>query len=311
MEKVDIMKISVIMLTYNRENLVARAIESLLAQTLTDFEFIIIDNGSTDRSGKIADEYSARDGRIRVCHRDRGAIGAGRNTGLNLAQGEYIAFIDDDDIVSPDFLNFLYQLALEKNADVSICGSNFLLNDIKLVMNAEEAIITLMWRKLYNNAFPTKLIKRSLFNNVRFDEHARYDDVGLMYRILAKAVIIAYHGLPKYTFFRHGHNNSIATEKDCMITSEYLHDYRTAYHDRMLWLCKKFPESSGYWRYFNWSFQVSMVHKITDNHLRGCEEHLREMRYELAKNQVEFLNCPWVQDFEKEYMRKYISQLPS
>ena len=89
--------ISVIMLTYNREHLVSRAIESILAQTYRDFEFLIVDNGSTDKSGAIADAYAAGDPRTRVIHRERGNIGAGRNTGLNAARGEYIAFIDDDD----------------------------------------------------------------------------------------------------------------------------------------------------------------------------------------------------------------------
>ena len=111
------------MLTYNREQLVTRAIESILAQTETDFEFIIVDNGSSDRSGFLADEYAARDKRVRVFHRERGNIGAGRNTGLEAARGEYTAFIDDDDWAEPDFLEFLYRLAAENDADVSICGA--------------------------------------------------------------------------------------------------------------------------------------------------------------------------------------------
>ena len=113
--------VSVIMLTYNRETLVSRAIESILAQTYREFEFIIVDNGSTDHSGAIADTYAAKDKRIRVLHRQRGNIGAGRNTGLDAAQGEYIAFIDDDDWAEPDFLAFLLELAKESDADVAIC----------------------------------------------------------------------------------------------------------------------------------------------------------------------------------------------
>lgn len=78
--------ISVLMLTYNREKLVSRAVESVLNQTYQDFEFIIVDNGSSDKSGEIADRYAARDGRVRVIHRERGNIGAGRNTGLDAAR---------------------------------------------------------------------------------------------------------------------------------------------------------------------------------------------------------------------------------
>ena len=99
--------ISVLMLTYNREKMVGRAIESIMAQTYRDFEFIIVDNGSTDRSGAVAEEYAARDSRIRVIHRARGNIGAGRNTALDAARGEYLTFIDDDDWAEPDFLAFL------------------------------------------------------------------------------------------------------------------------------------------------------------------------------------------------------------
>ena len=151
--------ISVIMLTYNRENFVSRAIESILRQTYRDFEFIIVDNGSTDRSGQIADEYAAKDNRIRVIHRKRGNIGAGRNTGLDAARGEYIAFIDDDDWAEPDFLEFLLKLLEESQADVSICGAADRVFDEKKVMTAEEALIELMWRKKYNMAFPTKLFR--------------------------------------------------------------------------------------------------------------------------------------------------------
>ena len=99
--------ISVLMLTYNREDMVSRAIKSILVQTCTDFEFIIVDNGSTDRSGQIADDFAKIDSRIKVIHRDKGSIGAGRNTALDATKGDYIAFIDDDDYVEPDFLEFL------------------------------------------------------------------------------------------------------------------------------------------------------------------------------------------------------------
>ena len=148
--------ISVIMLVYNREALIPRAIESILGQTFRDFEFIIVDNGSADRSGQIADEYAARDGRIRVIHRERGNIGAGRNTGLDAARGEYIAFIDDDDWAEPDFLEFLSRLAEENRADVAICGAADKIFDEKKIMTAEEARIELMWRKKYNMALDRK-----------------------------------------------------------------------------------------------------------------------------------------------------------
>lgn len=309
------MKISVIMLTYNRENLVGRAIESILNQTFLDFEFIIVDNGSTDRSGAIGDDYAAKDPRVRVIHRERGNIGSGRNAGLDAASGEYIAFIDDDDWVEPDYLEFLYTLAVKNDADVAICGAEKEENgevtpvgiaDDVLVMDAEEAIITLMWRKRYNNGFPTKLFKNSLFGELRFPKEGRYDDISLMYKVLAGTKKTVSQGLPKYHVYRHDGNNSSATTKDGMITTEYLVAYRKAYRDRTNWLCERFPDQSDYWWYFDWSFQISLVNKIISNDLTDCSAHLNEMRSELTKHRAEFIGNPYILDSEKEWIKQYV-----
>jgi glycosyltransferase involved in cell wall biosynthesis len=306
------------MLTYNREALVGRAIESILCQTMRDFEFIIVDNGSTDRSGVIADEYAAKDSRIQVIHRERGNIGSGRNTGLDAALGEYIAFVDDDDECDPDFLEFLYYLAVNKHADISICGTIKIENEVVsavsdkdkvMVMDSEEAIVELMWRKLYNTGFPTKLVLAELFKDNRFSETEQYDDIPLFYKILARAKVVVYHGIPKYKVYRHNSNNSSATTKDNLITPKYLEVYRKAYRDRTEWLCKVFPNNIDYWWYFDFSFQISMVNKIITNNLINCETHLKELQIELFEHYDYFMNSIHTLDFEKEWMKKYISIL--
>lgn len=299
-------KISVIMLTYNRETLVGRAIESILAQTEPSFEFIIVDNGSGDNSGKIADEYAAKDSRIKVIHRERGNIGSGRNTGLDAVQGEYVAFIDDDDWVEPDFLEFLYDLAVENNAEVAICGAADKIFDEKKVMTAEEALIELMWRKKYNMAFPTKLFSRRLADMLRFPEDGAYDDIALMYRLLAEARGVAYHGLPKYTFYRHENNNSAWTTNHSLLNAETLDEYLYAYRTRTEWLSKRFPNSAAAFRYFEWSFMISMVEKVHRLNLQGCEKQLEYMERELKEHREEFLNAPEILEFEKGWMEKYI-----
>lgn len=301
------MMISVIMLTYNRETMVSRAIESILAQTYRDFEFIIVDNGSSDRSGAIADEYAAKDDRIRVIHRARGNIGAGRNTGLDAARGEYIAFIDDDDWAEPDFLEFLLGLLTEYDADVAICGAADKVFDEKKKMTAEEALIELMWRKKYNMAFPTKLFRRELMETLRFPEDGSYDDIALMYRLLAEAGRgVAYHGLPKYTFYRHEGNNSAWTTHHELLDAATLDEYLHAYRVRTEWLSEKFPSSAAAFRYFEWSFMISMVEKVNRLKLKGCEKQLAAMTKELTEHREEFLACPEILDFEKEWMEVYL-----
>ena len=306
MESVGRLKISVIMLTYNREPLISRAIESVLAQTLSDFEYIIVNNGSTDRSGIIADEYAAKDGRVSVIHRARGNIGSGRNAGLEAAKGEYIAFIDDDDWCEPDFLEFLYNLAEDNKADVAICGAADKVFDEKLIMTPEEALIELMWRKRYNMAFPTKMFNHELAQHIRFSESDKYDDISQMHRLLALPERVAYHGLPKYTFYRHEDNNSAWTINHALLNPETLGEYLRAYRDRTVWLSERFPNSAAAWRYFEWSFMISMLEKINRFGIKGCEQHLESMLKELTTHKGAFLNSGYILDFEKEWMEIYI-----
>lgn len=307
-------KISVIMLTYNREEFVSRAIESVLVQTYTNFEYIIVDNGSSDRSGEIADDYARKDSRIRVIHRERGNIGSGRNAGLDVANGEYIAFIDDDDWCEPDFLEFLYKLVVEEKADIANCGaekeelgSTFKIGIAKkVVLDSESAVIDLMWRKRFNNGFPTKLFHHSLFEELRFPNQGRYDDIYLMYKVLADAKRIVSFGLTKYHILRHDNNNSAATTKDGLTTPQYLADYRQAYRERTIWLAERFPDKAPMWWYFDWSFQLSMVNKIISNNLLDCKVHLEQMLYDLRVHYDEFYNCQWIMDFEKDWSKKYL-----
>ena len=299
--------ISVLMLTYNREALVPRAIDSILSQTYRDFEFIIVDNGSADHSGQIADDYALQDNRIKVIHRKRGNIGAGRNTALDEARGDYITFIDDDDWAEPDFLKFLLGLIQENAADVAICGAADKAFDEKKIMKAEEALIELMWRKKYNMAFPTKLFRRELIEHLRFPEEGSYDDIALMYKLLAEAERVAYHGLPKYTFLRHPGNNSAWTTDHSLLTAETLEEYLAAYQTRTEWLCRKFPDKAQTWRYFEWSFMISMVEKIYRLGLESCHTQQEQMLRELKRHQKEFLTCTEILGFEREWMKRYVT----
>lgn len=298
--------ISVIMLTYNREQCLGNMIECIQAQTFTDFEFIIVDNGSSDDSGKIADEFSLHDGRIQTIHRKRGNIGSGRNTGLDFSTGEYIAFVDDDDICEPDYLQFLYALATENVADVSICGATWSHLNEKHIMTAEEATKALLWRKWYNVAFPTKLLKRSLFDNQRFLENGKYDDIYLMPKMMACANKVAYHGLSKYHFDRHGGNNSAWTQNHRLLDKEILQEYLHVYAERTAWLSRRFPRNADMWRYFNWSFMLSMVEKVTRLELSDCHGLREAMLADLKANKSELLNGGYLLEHEREWFREYV-----
>lgn len=113
--------ISIIVPIYNAEQYLHRCIDSILAQSYTDFELLLIDDGSTDGSGAICDEYAAQDTRVRVFHKENGGVSSARNLGLDNAQGEYITFCDADDYVGEDWLA-AYNEAIASNVDMAIQG---------------------------------------------------------------------------------------------------------------------------------------------------------------------------------------------
>ena len=106
-------EISIIVPVYNVEQYLPRCIDSILAQTFTDFELLLIDDGSPDNCGKVCDDYAAKDARIRVFHKENGGVSSARNFGLDRITGEYVSFIDSDDVVSPRFLEILRKYADE------------------------------------------------------------------------------------------------------------------------------------------------------------------------------------------------------
>ena len=115
-------KVSIIMPVYKVEEYVGKAIESIQAQTLTDWEFLIVDDGTPDRSGEICDEYAAKDSRITVIHKENGGAPSARNTAIDIAKGEYFYFMDSDDWAEPNMLEDMYNLAKRDNAQLVVAG---------------------------------------------------------------------------------------------------------------------------------------------------------------------------------------------
>lgn len=115
--------ISIIIPIYNADKYLSDCIDSLLSQTYNNLEIILVDDGSTDNSGKICDDYAKKDKRIKVIHKQNGGVSSARNQGLDIAKGDYIAFVDPDDYVLPDMYKTLLRVIQNTNTDIVICGS--------------------------------------------------------------------------------------------------------------------------------------------------------------------------------------------
>ncbi len=180
--------ISVIVPIFNVEAYLPKCLDSLAAQTFTDVEFILIDDGSTDRSGEIADQYS--DTRFRVFHTANRGLSAARNYGIERSHGEWLMFVDSDDWVEPTYCEIPYKAAVSNDADLVIFqaygmkngkvrnGKNAALTGI---VNTEDALKncgTAVWNKLY---------KRTLFDVIRFPEDMIFEDIAVTHKIVLQA----------------------------------------------------------------------------------------------------------------------------
>ena len=115
-------KISIIVPIFNIEKYLSRCLDSILEQTYKNLEVILVDDGSVDNSGMIADKYARKDQRIKVIHQVNQGVSAARNTGIDLATGDYIGFVDGDDYIEPDMYEILMRIIEEQQVDIAHCG---------------------------------------------------------------------------------------------------------------------------------------------------------------------------------------------
>ena len=139
------LKVSIIVPVYNTEKYLRQCIDSILAQTYTDLEIILVDDGSLDSSGAICDEYAAKDSRVRVFHIENGGVSNARNYALDRATGEYVMFVDADDLVKPEYVDRMTNAAINMSAELAVCrfmhGGRYTLNDFYAIRNAEKVNI--------------------------------------------------------------------------------------------------------------------------------------------------------------------------
>lgn len=308
-------EISVLMLTHNREKLVSRMIDCILNQSFSDFEFLIFDTASIDRSGQICEEYAKKDSRIKVWHIENKSIGSSRNKAVGFANGRYITFVDDDDMVESDFLEFLYNLIVDKDADISICGACRNTNgyiephgmwDDKCIWTPQQSLVELLLRRRNFQRMPTKLIKRELYLTIPFKEDCNYEDIWVCYRFMAAAKKVVAYGLPKYVFFRHSGNNSCFVLTDEW-NSERIDEYLKAYRERTLYISDRFPELNDLCRYSEWSFWLSLCEIISKRGLKSCSEHLDYLLNSLKRVRSELVVSPWLNELDIKRIRCILS----
>lgn len=197
-------EISVIVPVYNAERYIKECLDSICHQTFKNFELILIDDGSTDESGRICDEYAALDSRIIVIHKQNEGVSIARNVGLDKVQGEWIVFIDSDDYLLPDALSILYQNVTLASADCLLAGSKLLENNhirdyIKPIPRCSDNVL----KNIFHNALWAYIFKSSIIqeNNIRFAPNLAYsEDQVFLCKFALKAKTIIHIATPLYVY---------------------------------------------------------------------------------------------------------------
>lgn len=189
--------ISIIIPVYNTEKYLRKCIESFLKQSYSDIEILLVDDGSTDSSGSICDEYSNQDKRIRVIHKDNGGPADARNVGIENSSGDLITFFDSDDYADKDYIKYLYDIKIKYNVQISSCAYNVSDENGKVLFtingNKEEECISksdYLKRMLIEEGITVspcfKLFDKELLNDIRFPKGYLFEDNGTTYKIIDK-----------------------------------------------------------------------------------------------------------------------------
>ena len=203
--------ISIIVAVYNIEKYIARCIDSILSQTYSKLEIILVDDGSTDSSGRICDDYKARDGRIRVIHKPNGGLSDARNAGLEIASGEYIGFVDGDDWIEADMYRAMYQACETEEAEIAVCRYKQITksgvidasahNSVSLSKaEALEIYVCGDERYLIYNSVWSKLFTHRLIQDIRFPVGRNSEDIMFTTKAFCRMKRLVYLDIAYYNY---------------------------------------------------------------------------------------------------------------
>lgn len=218
MRRVNVNKtlVSVIVPVYNIQDYVLRCLESISNQSYKDIEIIVVDDGATDKSGEICDEFARKDKRAKVFHKKNVGLSDARNYGIKKARGEIIALVDGDDFVKADYIKAMYEAMTKNDADVVICGYNEMAPKEQTISGEEATKKLLVEQENLEIVAWNKLYKKSLFikNSILYPVGEKHEDALTTYKVLAAAKSVSY--VPKSFYHYVTREDSIMGQGDVL-----------------------------------------------------------------------------------------------
>ena len=293
-------KVSIIVPIYNVQQYLAKCIDSLLEQTLQEIEIILVDDGATDRSPEICDTYALKDQRIKAIHKTNGGLSDARNVGIEVAQGEYIAFLDSDDWVESNFYEYLYNLVKKEDADIAQCDYikaysedvqiNFRyhiketahtgVEALGLLFGEEYVKTVVVWNKLY---------RRSLFEEIRFPKGKVHEDEFTTYKVIHKANKLVNSNLPMI-YYR---------QREGSIMAEGFNEKRLhvleAWREKYTYLKQEGLEELALRTEANLCSTLKGFYVQTKkSNLVNKDKVLKDLRNEITRKYIKFIKNPYI-----------------
>ena len=212
--------ISIIIPVYNVEKYLSNCIDSVIKQTYKNIEILLINDGSTDTSEEICNKYKIKDERIIVLNKKNGGLSDARNVGIKNARGKYITFIDSDDDIDMEYVEYLYSLLCKYNVDMSIAAYSVVSKNKIInigegykeeVFDTSECLDRLLCEKGFTVSSCAKMYDKTLFENVEYPKGKLCEDNGTTYKLIMKCKKVAYGNKSIYNYYKR--ENSIMTSK--------------------------------------------------------------------------------------------------
>lgn len=307
-------KITIIIPIYKVERYLPRCLDSVLNQTFADWSAILVDDGSPDNSGKIADEYAARDNRFIVIHKKNAGVSAARNTGLDRADGEYIMFLDSDDCIHPQTVEILYTLAKRKNADIvsfdynrnaykapdasdfppdkmpEFFKNNYNLDKIKykfvknlITKSTNEDLGPKSWY-VQTGMTTMRMYRRNCLGNLRFDTKMRIlEDTCFWSLVLLRRPSGVITRLPLY-FYTVNSNSLLHTNGDSKSTNDIICGFWRVAKEYQMYANKK--DMRIWYKRFFWSIMSRVLHGVMRNTDVKQKQEIAKLFQEMKSDKI-------------------------
>lgn len=242
--------ITIIVPVYNVKPYLVRCFDSIIKQTYANIEIIIVDDGSTDGSDKVIDEYAKRDNRIRAVHQKNGGLSAARNTGMKYMHGEYLFFLDSDDYIRNNAIELMHKTMVEKDLNILCCNRVLFWDDGKeriqykstngkvLVFNSKDAIVEMNKYTYFDMSAHSKMYKTEIFDQIEFPVGKLSEDMFIMYLLFDKSKSIGYIDIPLLYYYQR--SGSISK------TKRINYDFIEAAEQQRVYVSNRYPELKKY-----------------------------------------------------------------